>query len=95
MRERSRRSNGVLLPLGLFGVLYALACGSHRPPARASAAAIATAERTVFSDTALYRAQCVEADSGLTATSGRCTLRDQGRARGADKFSRPSERPAP
>jgi hypothetical protein len=53
------------------------------------------AERTVFSDTALYHAMCVEADSGSTAASGRCTLRDQGRARGADKFSRPADRPAP
>lgn len=95
MRERSRRSNSVLPALGLFVVPCTLACGAHRAPGRASAASIATAEHTVFSDTALYRAQCVEADSGLTAASGRCTLRDQGRARGADKFSRPPERRAP
>lgn len=95
MRESSRRSYGVRRPLGLFGVSCALACGAHRPPGRASGAPIVVAEHTVFSDTALYRAQCVEADSGLTAASGRCTLRDQGRARGADKFSRPPEHRAP
>jgi len=95
MRERSRRSNGVLLPLGLLSVQCALACGPQRSPVRASVPPIAMAERTVFSDTALYHAMCVEADSGSTAASGRCTLRDQGRARGADKFSRPADRPAP
>ena len=34
-------------------------------------------ESSVFSDTALYRQHCVEADSGLTPLSGRCTPRDQ------------------
>ena len=94
MHQRSRRSTGVLRPLGLLGVPCVLACAAHRPPARASAAPRAITERTVFSDTALYRAQCVEADSGLTAASGRCTLREQGQ-RGTDKFSRPPEQRAP
>ena len=34
-------------------------------------------ERTVFTDSALYRQHCLEADSGLTAASRRCTPRDQ------------------
>ena len=37
-----------------------------------------SAARTVFTDTALFRERCVEADSGLTPKIGRCTLRDQG-----------------
>jgi len=93
--RRSLRGRGALLPLALVGVPFALGCGPHRSPARTRATPIAAAERTVFSDTALYRAQCVEADSGLTAASGRCTLRDQGRARGTDKFSRPPEQRTP
>ena len=95
MRERLQGPNVLPVPTGLLGVLFALACGVHQPTARGSAAPIVARERTVFSDSALYRAQCVEADSGLTAASGRCTLRDQGRSRPVDRFSPPRERPAP
>ena len=37
-----------------------------------------TGIRTVFTDTALFRERCAEADSGLTPKVGRCTPRDQG-----------------
>ena len=38
----------------------------------------ATAERTLFTDSTLFRRICMEADSGLTPSVGRCTPRDQG-----------------
>lgn len=95
MRQRPQGHHLLLVPIGLLGVLFAIACGVHQPTRRGSAAPIVARERTVFSDTALYRAQCVEADSGLTPASGRCTLRDQGRPRAVDRFSPPRERPAP
>jgi hypothetical protein len=41
----------------------------------------------VFTDTALYRRVCLEADSGLTPASRRCTARDQSR--------RPEREPRP
>ena len=62
-----------------FGLVLAVACGPRSAPVRESGPRPDFHERTVFSDTALYRDRCVEADSGLTASSGRCTLRDQGR----------------
>ena len=68
-----------------FGLLLAVACGPRSAPVRDSGPRPASHERTVFSDTALYRDRCVEADSGLTPSSGRCTLRDQ--ARRADDVS--------
>lgn len=43
-----------------------------------SGAAQSASSGTVFTDPALYRQLCLEADSGLTAKSGRCTPRDQG-----------------
>ena len=52
-----------------------LACTRPQAPPRAQRAA--AAERTVFTDTALFRRICAEADSGVTATAGRCTPRDQ------------------
>ena len=64
-------------------MLSAIACG--RTPAR-DAEAISPlpspetakgAVRTVFTDTALFRQNCTEADSGLSARAGRCTPRDQ------------------
>jgi hypothetical protein len=36
-----------------------------------------TAERTVFTDSAIFRRVCTQADSGLTLAIGRCTPRDQ------------------
>jgi hypothetical protein len=33
---------------------------------------------TIFTDTALFRRTCIEADSGLTPAARRCTPRDQG-----------------
>ena len=34
-------------------------------------------DRTVFTDSALFRRVCAEADSGLSPRAGRCTPRDQ------------------
>jgi mannose-6-phosphate isomerase-like protein (cupin superfamily) len=34
--------------------------------------------RSIFTDTALYRQVCAQADSGVTPAAGRCTPRDQG-----------------
>ena len=62
-----------------FGLFLAVACGPRPAPVRASGPRPDSHERTVFSDTALYRDRCVEADSGLTPSSGHCTLRDQAR----------------
>ena len=36
------------------------------------------ASGTVFTDSALFRQTCLEADSGLTMAAQRCTPRDQG-----------------
>lgn len=68
-----------------FGFFLAVACGPRSAPVSASGPRPDSHERTVFSDTALYRDRCVEADSGLTPSSGRCTPRDQ--ARRQDPFS--------
>ena len=64
-------------------MLSAIACG--RTPAQdakaispvPSAETATGAARTVFTDTALFRQNCTEADSGLSARAGRCTPRDQ------------------
>jgi len=45
-------------------------------PARPQAAAVV--DRTIFTDSALFRRTCTQADSGLTPRVGRCTPRDQG-----------------
>ena len=55
------------------------ACARSAPssvPARPQVTS--AANRTVFNDSALFRRICMEADSGLTPTVGRCTPRDQG-----------------
>ena len=38
----------------------------------------ASDEPTVFTDSALFRELCLESDSGLTMSVGRCTPRHQG-----------------
>jgi hypothetical protein len=57
------------------------ACRRQEPPEPSSArqpAATPRADATIFTDTALFRRVCAEADSGLTpATARRCTPRDQ------------------
>lgn len=76
MNGRSPKS--LFVAIGLALAASATACA--RPNAGPSAAESApdSAERTVFSDTALYRQRCIQADSGLTPASRRCTPRDQG-----------------
>lgn len=44
-------------------------------PARPSPTGVVAA--TVFTDSALFRRVCYQADSGLTAAARRCTPRDQ------------------
>ena len=53
--------------------LVGAACA--RPPERS---ATGSASGTVFTDSALFRQTCLEADSGLTMAAQRCTPRDQG-----------------
>jgi len=64
--------------LGVFTTSL-VACARSTPsslPARAHVASVA--DRTVFTDSSLFGRICMEADSGLTRTIGRCTPRDQG-----------------
>ena len=66
-------------------VVIALALGASdcartsQSGAAAGARDSAVHDRTVFTDTALFRRLCVEADSGLSPAIGRCTPRDQSR----------------
>jgi len=72
--------------LALLTLLTAAAC-APRPaaphPDRGAVAAHANAvtpaggAATVFTDTALFRRVCLQADSGLTPAARRCTPRDQ------------------
>lgn len=43
------------------------------PPAKAAS----PVAKTVFTDSAMFRQLCTEADSGITLHAGRCTPRDQ------------------
>jgi hypothetical protein len=63
----------------LIGLTCALnvACSPRRPSATEVGRPGQVGNRTVFTDTMLYREICAEADSGLTPASGRCTPRDQ------------------
>jgi hypothetical protein len=65
---------------------FAVACaaapvlgGCARPEVESRGTASGGAAPTVFTDSALFRRVCVEADSGLTPGVGRCTPRDQAR----------------
>ena len=91
MSHTPPRSDRVVLALGAvaLGLLAACARSGTQADSVPSAALIrdtTTYRRmigeqgpTVFTDTALFRQHCVEADSGLTAkTAGKCTPRDQG-----------------
>jgi len=77
----SIRRHPVPLAIALLLAAGATACRTQRvPPAAPSRAAMSApvaGEATVFTDPALYRRVCAEADSGLTAASRRCTPRDQ------------------
>jgi|SRR5688572_29825464 hypothetical protein len=71
------------LALAALGAEMLAGCARKAPPAADSATvpaatSAATAGATVFTDTAMFRRVCAEADSGLTsATARRCTPRDQ------------------
>jgi hypothetical protein len=79
MTTHDRFSQGVGFAAARGAWVAALALGCARPAAESPpAAAGAAAGGTVFTDTALFRRTCVEADSGLTPAVGRCTPRDQG-----------------
>ena len=76
---------GVLIGCAALGcVISAAACARNASDGPRPETVQATGRTTpvppnVFTDTALYRRICVEADSGLTPASGRCTPRDQSR----------------
>ena len=54
-------------------------CARPKPPSAVGVReASATGTHTVFTDTAMFRRVCTQADSGLTPAIGRCTPRDQG-----------------
>jgi hypothetical protein len=67
-------ATGALLACACVGQATRLPDSAENP---ASAGAVATLSRTVFTDTALFRERCIEADSGLSMRTGRCTPRDQ------------------
>jgi hypothetical protein len=72
---------GRALVLTLLGTGALAGCRGQKPPEPVTARQPATSragEATIFTDTALFRRVCAEADSGLTpATARRCTPRDQ------------------
>jgi hypothetical protein len=74
--SRLRRSHVIYLAL-IAASLGACARPAHsgNPAGLQTGAA---ADRTVFTDSALFRRVCTQADSGLAPAVGRCTLRDQG-----------------
>jgi hypothetical protein len=65
-----------LLSIATLGVILARCVSPQR--GGAGSASQKRAERTVFTDSALFRRICTQADSGLTLATGRCTPRDQG-----------------
>ena len=79
---RTSSSKALLLPLSAL-VCAACARTSETPDEARSSA-------TVFTDTALFRENCLEADSGLTIAVQRCTPRNQ-----ANQPGQPLERQPP
>jgi hypothetical protein len=71
----ARRGAPALASL-LLAASVAPACSSR--DAGSEGARNESDERTVFNDSSLFRELCLEADSGLTITAGRCTPRHQG-----------------
>lgn len=80
--RRARHARRALALAALSAGVLA-GCARKAPPTADSATspaapAGASAGATVFTDTAMFRRICAEADSGLTpATARRCTPRDQ------------------
>jgi hypothetical protein len=72
----------------LIGAVALAGTTCTRPAERSTGG---SASGTVFTDSALFRQTCLEADSGLTMAAQRCTPRDQG----AYPPSREREQPLP
>jgi hypothetical protein len=89
----------LVLALGVLGAGLLAGCARGKPSASAHPSATLLIDTTtytrmvaesVFTDTALFRQVCAEADSGLTSrTAGKCTPRDQG---GLGRRPRPPRR---
>jgi hypothetical protein len=90
MNGRRRPTRRRMLALGIAGASLLVGCARSRPPADTLTSSTLLRDTalyttfvsefgpTVFTDTALFRQVCSEADSGLTAkTAGKCTPRDQ------------------
>lgn len=75
IRASNERRLGPPAALALLAVV--VGCSRHHTPVADTHTPRTRSDATIFTDTALYRQICVEADSGLTPASGRCTLRDQ------------------
>jgi hypothetical protein len=59
-------------------LIGASACRPRPAAVDGTSASAANRVATMFTDTALFRRLCVEADSGISPEQGRCTPRDQG-----------------
>ena len=78
MRD-SRSPVSLRAGLALLVVSTLAGCARPNPPSAVGAREVsATGTHTVFTDTAMFRRICTQADSGLTPAIGRCTPRDQG-----------------
>jgi len=65
--------------LPALGVAALAGCARHHPPSAVGTSEVsAMGAHTVFTDTAMFRRICTQADSGSTPAIGRCTPRDQG-----------------
>jgi len=65
--------------LAVVALVTLTACGRPKPPSAPGTREISTTgAHTVFTDTAMFRRICTQADSGLTPAIDRCTPRDQG-----------------
>jgi hypothetical protein len=73
------RTRAVAAAAAILGLTASAAC-RPRPDRAADTSQRAAGARTVFTDSALYRQVCAEADSGMTPASRRCTPRDQSRS---------------
>lgn len=90
MASRPQREHaGAAAVLTVFALATGAGCRPQQGPTSDSEQPPTAREATVFTDTALYRRLCVEADSGLTPASRRCTPRDQGRAPARPPARRP------
>jgi hypothetical protein len=72
-----RISNHRFVPSLILALATCFVACVRKTPAPTPLQALKT-DRTVFTDTALFRRVCLEADSGLTPSGARCTPRDQG-----------------